>query len=338
MPAMAHTIGIDLGTTNTIVFSPQKGIILNEPSVVAISAIDSSILAVGNQAREMIGRTPESITIIKPLIDGAVANYRITSAMLHSFIRKAVGRFVLFKPEVLVSVPAGITSAERRALIEATLAAGARQVFLVKEPVLAAIGAQIAIHNPIGNMILNIGGGTTELAVISLGGIVSSQSIRIGGNKFDAAIVEYIRKKHGLAIGERTAEHLKITIGSAVRSASDGMMSIKGRDLTTGLPKTVQITSNEITDALSDNLRDIVNMIKQVLEKTPPELCSDIMDRGIVVSGGGALLRNIDSLITMLTGVPAHIAEDPLFCVARGAGKVLENLDVYKRNVMTKRP
>jgi rod shape-determining protein MreB len=330
-------IGIDLGTTNTVVFVPRKGIVINEPSVVAVSVLDNTILAVGNLARDMIGRTPDSIIICRPLIDGAVADYRVTGAMLRYFIKKSSGPFSMFKPEVLVSVPAGITSAEKRAVIESALSAGARQVFLVKEPVLAAIGAKIPINSPIGNMILNIGGGTTELAVISLGGIVSAQSIRIGGNKFDLAIVEYVKKKHGLAIGERTAELIKVNIGSAVRGAYEDSINIKGRDLTTGLPKTVQITSNEVTEALNEHLREILQIIKSVLEMTPPELCSDIMDRGIVISGGGALLRNIDELITKVTGVPARIADDPLFCVARGTGIVLENLETYKRNVIAKR-
>lgn len=334
---MARKIGIDLGTTNTVVFMPKKGIVINEPSVVAVSVLDNRILAVGNTAKEMIGRTPDSISIIRPLIDGAVADYRVTGAMLRYFIKKAGGILSFLKPEVLVSVPAGITSAEKRAVIEATLNSGAKAVYLVKEPVLAAIGAQVPINSPIGNMILNIGGGTTELAVISLGGIVSAQSVRVGGNKFDLAIVEYIKKKHGIAIGERTAELIKINIGSALRGSHEDSLNIKGRDLTTGLPKVVQITSNEITEALSDHLREILQIIKGVLEMTPPELCSDIMDRGIIVSGGGALLRNIDELITKVTGVPARIADDPLFCVARGTGKVLENLETYKKNVIAKR-
>lgn len=333
---MSRKIGIDLGTTNTVVYIPKRGIVSNEPSVVAVSMLDNRILAVGNSAKDMIGRTPDSISIVRPLIDGAVADYRVTGAMLRYFIRKASGWMGFLKPEVLVSVPAGITSAEKRAVIEATLAAGARQVFLVKEPVLAAIGAQIPINSPLGNMILNIGGGTTELAVISLGGIVSAQSIRLGGNKFDLAIVEYIKKKHGMAIGERTAELIKITIGSAIRGREDAI-TVKGRDLTTGLPKTIQITSAETTEALGEHLREILQMVKGVLEMTPPELCSDIMDCGIVISGGGALLRDIDQLVTKVTGVPARIAEDPLFCVARGTGKVLENLESYKRNVIAKR-
>lgn len=330
-------IGIDLGTTNTVIFIPKKGIVINEPSVVAISALDNKIIAVGNLAKEMIGRTPDSIIVSRPLVDGAIADYRVTGAMLKYFIKKAAGFMSFVKPEVLISVPAGITSTEKRAVIESTLNAGARAVYLVKEPVLAAIGAKIPINSPSGNMILNIGGGTTELAVISLGGIVSWNSIRIGGNKLDQAIVEYIKKKHGLAIGERTAELIKISIGSAVKKPEEEKINIKGRDLATGYPQTIEIGSNEITEAISEQLREIVQIVKNVLEITPPELCADIMDRGITISGGGALLKSINTLITRITGVPARIAEDPLFCVARGTGIVLENLEVYKRNVVAKR-
>jgi len=332
-----RSIGIDLGTTNTVVFLPQKGIVINEPSVVAISVLDNKILAVGTEAKEMIGRAPESIIVSRPLVDGAIADYRVTGAMLRYFIKKAGGVLRFFKPEVLISVPAGITSTERRAVMEAGLRAGAKEVYLVKEPVLAAIGAKIPINDASGNMILNIGGGTTELAVISLGGIVSSQSVRIGGNKLDQAIVEHIKKKHGLAIGERTAELIKINIGCAIKTSTEEKISIKGRDLTTGYPKTIEVASNEITEALAEQLREIVQIIKTVLEVTPPELCSDIMDKGIVISGGGALLKHMDLLITKITGVPARIADDPLFCVARGTGIVLENLNTYKKNVMAKR-
>ncbi len=332
-----RNIGIDLGTTNTVVFLPQKGIVINEPSVVAISILDNKILAVGAEAKEMIGRAPESIIVSKPLVDGAIADYRVTGAMLRYFIKKSGGFMSFLKPEVLISVPAGITSTERRAVMEAGLRAGAKAVYLVKEPVLAAIGAKIPINSASGNMILNIGGGTTELAVISLGGIVSAQSVRIGGNKLDQAIVDYIKKHHGLAIGERTAELIKINIGCAVKMSTEEKINIKGRDLTTGYPKTIEVTSNEITEALSEHLREIIQIIKTVLEVTPPELCSDIMDKGIVISGGGALLKHIDTLITKITGVPARIADDPLFCVARGTGVVLENLDVYKKNVMVRR-
>jgi len=334
---MMKKIGIDLGTTNTVVFVPRKGIVINEPSVVAVSVLDNKILAVGNGAKEMIGRTPDSIVVHRPLVDGAIADYRITGAMLKYFIQQAGGMFSFVKPEVLVSVPAGITSTEKRAVVESTLNAGAKAVYLVKEPVLAAIGAKIPINNPAGNMILDIGGGTTELAVISLGGIVSWSSVRIGGNKFDQAIVEYIKKTHGLAIGERTAELIKINIGCAIRQSDEDKIHIKGRGLATGLPKTIEIKSNEITEALNENLREIMQIIKNVLEITPPELCADIIDRGIIVSGGGALLRNIADLITQTTGVPARATDDPLFCVARGTGIVLENLEAYKKNIIAKR-
>ena len=330
-------IGIDLGTTNTVVFIPRKGIVINEPSVVAISVLDNKLLSVGNLAKEMIGRNPDSIVVHRPLVDGAIADYRVTGAMLKYFIKKAIGLMSFVKPEVLSSVPAGVTSTEKRAVIEATLNAGAKAVYLVKEPVLAAIGAKIPINSPAGNMILNIGGGTTELAVISLGGIVSWNSVRIGGNKLDQAIVEYIKKKHGLAIGERTAEQIKISIGSAIHQPEEEKISIKGRDLATGYPKSIEIGSNEITEAISEQLREIVQIIKNVLEVTPPELCADIMDRGITISGGGAMLKHIAILINRVTGVPAHVADDPLFCVARGTGIVLENLEVYKKNVVAKR-
>src|SRR3990167_1429689 len=294
-------------------------------------------MSVGNLAKEMIGRTPDSIVVSKPLVDGAIADYRVTGAMLRYFIKKAGGFLSFVKPEVLISVPAGINSTEKRAVIEAALNARAKAVYLVKEPVLAAIGAKISINSPAGNMILNIGGGTTEIAVISLGGIVTWKSVRIGGNKLDQAIVEYIKKKHGLAIGERTAELIKTNIGSAIKEAEEEKINIKGRDLASGFPRTIEVGSNEITEAISEQLREIVHIVKNVLEVTPPELCSDIMDNGIIISGGGALLKNIDVLINRITGVPAHVADDPLFCVARGTGIVLENLDVYKRNVVAKR-
>jgi len=330
-------VGIDLGTTNTVIFVPNRGISVNEPSVVAILVPDNKIIAVGKEAKEMLGRAPDSIRVSKPLKEGVIADYRVTEAMLKYFINKAIGKMAFLKPEVLISVPADITSAERRAVIEATLNAGAKQCILVKEPILAAIGAKIPINSAAGNLILNIGGGTTEIAVISLGGIVSRSSVRIGGNKIDAAIVEYTKKKKGLAIGERTAELIKKAIGSAVKKPEQEKLSVKGRDLVTGYPKTIELTTNEINDAMSEQLSEIVQTVKNVLEKTPPELCSDIMDKGIIISGGGALLRDIDTLITSITGVPSQIANDPLLCVAKGTGVVLDNLDVYKRNIMAKR-
>ena len=330
-------IGIDLGTTNTLVFVPGKGVVINEPSVVAISILDNKILAVGSYAKEMIGRAPESIIVSRPLRDGVIADFRVTEAMLKYFITKAAGRFGFFKPEILVSVPAGITSTERRAVIEATINAGAKATYLVKEPVLAAIGAKVPINSPIGNLIVNIGGGTTDVAVISLGGIVSWSSARVGGNKIDLAIVEYVKKKHGLAIGERTAELIKVAIGNAVKQSNEEKINVRGRDLTTGYPKTIELSSNEITEAIQEQLREIVQTVKNVLQETPPELCSDIMDRALVISGGGALLKNIDTLITRITGVPSRIADDPMLCVARGTGIVLDNLEVYKKNIMSKR-
>lgn len=330
-------IGIDLGTTNTLVFVPGKGVVINEPSVVAISILDNKILAVGAYAKEMIGRAPDSIIVSRPLRDGVIADFRVTEAMLKYFITKAIGKFGFFKPEILVSVPAGITSTERRAVIEATINAGAKAAYLVKEPVLAAIGAKIPINSPVGNLIVNVGGGTTDVAVISLGGIVSSASARVGGNKIDSTIVEFVKKKHGLAIGERTAELIKIAVGNAVKQSSEEKINVRGRDLTSGYPKTIELASNEITESMQEQLREIVQTVKNVLQETPPELCSDIMDKGMVISGGGALLKNIDALITRITGVPARIADDPLLCVARGTGIVLENLEVYKKNIMAKR-
>ncbi|PJE50957.1 MAG: rod shape-determining protein [Candidatus Yanofskybacteria bacterium CG10_big_fil_rev_8_21_14_0_10_36_16] len=330
-------IGIDLGTTNTLVYIPNKGIVINEPSVVAISVVDNKIMTVGNDAKNMIGRAPDSIMVSRPLKEGAIADYRITEAMLKYFINKAIGNMAFLKPEVLISVPAGITSTERRAVIEASLNAGAKMVYLVKEPVLAAIGAKIPINSASGNMILNIGGGTTEIAVISLGGIVSWSSVRVGGNKIDQSIVSYVKKKHGLAIGERTAELIKKAIGSAVKQETQERLNVRGRNLASGYPKTIELTTNEITDAMQEQLVEIIQTVKNVLHETPPELCSDIMEKGITISGGGALLKNIDELVTSVTGVPAHIADDPLFCVAKGTGVVLQNLNIYKKNVLAKR-
>ncbi|MBI2640637.1 MAG: rod shape-determining protein [Candidatus Sungbacteria bacterium] len=331
-------IGIDLGTANTLVFVPKRGVVINEPSVVAVSRDENTVLAVGNEAREMIGRTPETIVAYRPLKDGVIADYRVTEAMLRYFINKAGGKFRLFRPEVMVSVPAGVTSTERRAVIEATVQAGAKAAYVVKEPVLAAIGAGIPINEPSGHMVVDIGGGTTDVAVISLGGIVASTSVKVAGNKLDQAISDYIKKNYNLAIGDRTAEDIKIKIGSAVPVDDEKLkMEIKGRDLMSGLPKTVEINSPEVTDAIADELDEIVRAIKSVLHDTPPELAADIMDKGIVMTGGGSLLRNIDELVFQETGVPAHIAENSLLCVAKGTGIALEHLDVYKRSIMSKR-
>jgi len=330
-------IGIDLGTANTLVFVPGKGIVINEPTVVALSLEENRILAVGNEAKEMLGRTPEAILASRPMKDGVIADYRVTEAMLRYFINKTTGPFRLFRPEVMVAVPAGITSTERRAVIDATLNAGAKAAFVVKEPVLAAIGAGIPINEPAGHFIIDIGGGTSEVAVISLGGVVACASARVGGNKLDAAIAEHIRKKHNLAIGERMSEEIKWAIGSALPKKDEDKMEVRGRDLIAGLPKIVEIRTNEITEAISDHLREIIQTIKSVLQNTPPELSADVMDRGMILSGGGSLLRNLPELIEKATGVPCWRAEDPLFCVAKGTGIALEHLDVYKRSVMSKK-
>jgi len=330
-------IGIDLGTSNSLVFIPGKGIVLNEPSVVAVSIDENKILAVGNEAKRMIGRTPDTIKVYRPLKDGVIADYRVTEAMLRYFIEKTAGTFKFFKPELMIAVPAGITSTERRAVIEAGLAAGAKQVFVTKEPILAAIGAGIPINSCSGNMIVDIGGGTAEVAVISLGGIVNAASVRVAGDKIDAAIADYIRKKYNLAIGDQTAEEVKIKIGTALPLEKDESIEIRGRDLILGLPKNIKISSNEICGAISDVLSEIIQVVKQVLRDTPPELSADIMEKGMTLSGGGALLRNIDGLFIQTVGVEAVIAEEPLFCVAKGAGVVIENLDTYKKSIMSKK-
>ena len=331
-------IGIDLGTANILVFIPQKGVVINEPSVVAVSVIDNKILAVGNEAKEMLGKTPESICASRPVKDGVIADYKVTEAMIRYFINKVSGKIRFSKPEVIVSVPAGITSTERRAVIDATVQAGAKTAYVVKEPILAAIGAGIPINTPFGNMIIDIGGGTSEVAVISLGGIVSFSSVRVGGDKLDQAISEYIRKKHSVAIGERNAEEIKIKIGNAIiEEVEEDFMEVRGRDLVSGLPKTIKISSNEITEAIQDELGEIIRTVKNVLQETPPELSSDVIDRGMVLSGGGALLKNLDKLLSQSTGVPCYIADDPLLCVVKGTGSVLDNLDMYKRSIISKK-
>lgn len=334
---MNGKIGIDLGTTNTLVFVPGKGIVINEPSIVAISLFDNKILAVGNQAKEMVGRAPDTIAVVKPLKDGVIADYKVTQAMIRHFINKSFGRFNFAKKEVLISVPVAISSTERRAVIEAGMNAGVKAVYLVKEPVLAAIGAGIPINSSYGHMIVDIGGGTTEVAVVSLGGVVTSAGLRVAGNKIDQAIIDYVKRKHNLAIGERTAELIKMNIGTAVRVANEETLSIRGRDLLTGLPKTIDLTSNEVNEAIQEQLKEMTQTIKKVLQETPPELCADIIERGIVLSGGGAMLKNMDVFMTRVTGVPAHVADDALLCVAKGAGAVLENLDIYKRNIINRR-
>jgi len=330
-------IGIDLGTCNSLVFIPGKGVVLQEPSVVAVSHQENRILAVGEKAKEMTGRTPDTIRVYRPLKNGVIADFRVTQAMLKYFIDKTCGFMRFFKPELVIGVPAGITSTERRAVIEAALNAGAKQAYLAKEPILAAIGAGIPINACSGNMIVDIGGGTSEIAVISLGGIVTCHSIRTGGDKMDLAISDYIKKKYNLAIGEQTAEEIKIKIGTALPEKEEKKLEIRGRDLILGLPKTIKISSNEISEAISDIISDIIQAIKMVLRETPPELSADVIDKGMILSGGGALVRNIAERISRETGVPCLLAEEPLLCVAKGTGVVLENLDVYKKSIMSKK-
>ena len=331
----AKKIGIDLGTTTVLVYIPKRGIVLNEPSVVAVSVGDKKVLAVGKDAKEMLGRTPDTIVAKRPMKDGVIADYRATEAMLRYFIHKAIGGVRLFRPEVMVAVPGGITSTERRAVIDATIAAGARAAYIIKEPVVAAIGADIPIGSPSGHMIVDIGGGTSEIAVISLGGIVSSASVRIGGNKLDVAIQEHVRRKYGLAIGERTSEDIKIRIGSALYLEQKLDMPAKGRDMITGLPRTVTVTSDDVTDAIQRELQGIIETVKDVLHQTPPELSADVMEKGMVISGGSAQLRNLDRLLSEATGVPVFVADNPQQCVARGTGIALENLESYKRSIFS---
>lgn len=330
-------IGIDLGTCNSVVFTPQKGVVLTEPSVVAVTLAENKILAVGQEAKEMTGRTPDTIRIYRPLRDGVIADYRVTEAMLRYFIKKAAKTFRFLKPELLIGVPAGITSTEKRAVIDAGMAAGAKGVYVAKEPVLAAIGAGIPINSCSGNMIVDIGGGTSEVAVISLGGIVTCNSLRVAGDKMDQAISNYIKKKYNLAIGEQTAEEIKIKIGTALPEKEERTMEIRGRDLISGLPQNIKISSNEVCEAISERLDEVVQVVKAVLRETPPELSADIMDKGMILSGGGALVKNIDELIARATGVPCFLAEDPLLCVAKGTGVVLENLEAYKKSIMVKK-
>jgi rod shape-determining protein MreB len=334
---IVRKIGIDLGTANTLIFIPQKGIAINEPSVVAIAVDDNKILAIGAEAREMLGRTPGIIKIYKPLKDGVIADYQITAAMLKYFIDKVIGPWKLFKPDLIISVPVGITSTERRAVIGAARQAGAKEAYVAREPVLAALGTGVPINSAGGNMIVNIGGGTTEVAVISLGGIVAWSSVRVAGNKMDQSIADYIKRKYNLAIGERTAEGIKIKIGSAMSKKSKNELEIRGLDLTEGLPKNIVINSNEIAEAIESPLKEIIQAIKSVLSETPPELAADIMERGMIVAGGGALLNNINELITKITGVPSYTADEPLYSVAKGTGVILDNLDLYKKSITTYR-
>ncbi len=329
-------VGIDLGTTSILVFVPGQGIVLNEPSVVAVSD-DNKVLAVGAEAKLMIGRTPDSIRAYRPMKDGVIADYRVTEAMLRYFMRKAMGRFQLFRPDVMVSVPAGVTSTERRAVVEAATKAGAKNAFVVKEPILAAIGAGVPIYEPQGHMIVDLGGGTIDVAVISLGGIVAANSVKCAGNRIDAAIIDFVKKNYNLSIGEKTAEEIKITVGSALPLTEELSMEIKGRDVLSGLPRTAEMKSNEVVRAINKELREMIKAIKDVFQNTPPELAADIIDDGIILTGGTSQLRNFPELIRRRTGVRAKIADQALFCVAKGTGVALEHLDVYKRAILAKK-
>jgi len=327
-------MGIDLGTANTLVFIPKRGIVINEPTVVAVGVEDNRILAVGQEAKEMIGRTPENIVAHRPMRDGVIADYRVTEAMLRYFINKALGNVRLFRPEVMIAVPGGITSTERRAVIDAATAAGAKSVYVIKETVAAAIGAGIPIGAPSGHMIIDIGGGTTDVAVLSLGGIVASTSVRVAGNRIDAAIADYIRRAHNLTIGVHAAEELKINIGSATAIENEKEMAVRGRDLVTGLPAQVKISTNEIATAIQEELREIIKAIKVVLQDTPPDLASDVMDKGMILTGGTSLISNLPQLITQAIGVQCYVAEDSILCVAKGTGIALEHLENYKRSLL----
>ena len=330
-------LGIDLGTANTLVFVPDKGVVLNEPSVVAVSEIDHKVLAVGIEAKDMIGRTPDNIVAYRPMKDGVIADYRITEAMLRYYMNKALGKWNIWKPEVMVSVPAGVTSTERRAVIEATIKAGAKNAYVIKEPILAAIGAGIPIYEAKGHMVVDIGGGTTDVAGIRLGGIVASTSVKCAGDKIDQGITDYIRKTFNLAIGDKTAEEIKITIGSAVTVEEEEKAPVRGRDFLTGLPRTIELSTNQIVAAIDGELRQIVKAVRDVFQDTPPELAADIIDQGIIMTGGSSQLRNLPELIFRKTGVKATLAENPLYCVVNGTGIALEHLDTYKKSIIAKK-
>lgn len=337
MAIFGNKLGIDLGTVNTLVYLPNKGIVLNEPSVVAVSEQDNTVLAIGIEAKNMIGKTPENIIVYRPMRDGVIADYRITEAMLRYFINKTLGKFNLFKPDVMVSVPAGINSTERRAVVEAAIRAGAKNAYVVKEPILAAIGAGIPIHESKGYMIMDIGGGTTDVAVIALGGIVASTSVKCAGDKIDQAISDYIKKTFNLAIGDKTAEAIKTKIGAAIPLDEEITITIKGRDYIQGLPRTAQISTNEIVRAIDKELRLMINAIKEVLALTPPELAADIIDDGIIMTGGTSQLRNLADLVYRRTGVKARVADDPLLCVAKGTGEAIKHLNTYKKTIISKK-
>lgn len=333
---LAKRIGIDLGTANSLVWVEGQGIVLNEPTVVAVTTDDNRVIAVGNEAKQMLGRTPGNIRASRPMRDGVIADYLVTEAILRYFIQKVSSKNFFFKPEVMICVPAGCTQVERRAVLDATMSAGARVAYLIDEPLAAAIGAEIPIAAPSGSMIIDMGGGASEAAIISLGAVVTHKSVRVAGNKVDEAIASWVRKRHNLVIGDQTAETVKIRIGSAIPVAKEEKIEVKGRDSITGLPKIVELTSTEITEAIRPILNQIIGTVKNVLEETPPELASDIIDKGIVMSGGTSLLRGFDKYLTQEIGVPVHVAEEPMLCVVKGIGMALEKIDLYKRAITQK--
>ena len=334
MPLFLQRLAIDLGTTNVLVYVPKQGIVINEPAVVAVEAGTNRVMAIGQEARAMLGRTPDSILAVHPLKDGVIANYRVTQAMLRYYVNRLGGRIRLVRPEIMITAPAGVTSTERRAVIDACIAAGAKAAYIIKEPVAAALGAGIPIAAASGHMIIDIGGGTSEVAVISLGDIVAASSVRVAGNKIDEAIASYIRKKYSLTIGEQTAEDVKIKIGAALKLKKELTMEVSGSNAVSGLPESVIVSSNDVVIAVKEPIGEIIATVREVLQKTPPELASDVMDKGIVLTGGGSLLRRIDDLFTKVTGVPCQLAEEPMLCVAKGAGIAVEHLDAYKRSVL----
>lgn len=337
MSMFTPKLGIDLGTTNILVFVPGKGVVLNEPSVVAVSEQTNKVLAIGSEAKQMIGRTPDDIVAYRPMKDGVIADYRVTEAMLRYYMKKALGSWNMFKPDVMISVPAGVTGTERRAVVEAAHRAGARHAYVVKEPILAAIGAGIPIHEPYGHMIVDAGGGTIDVAVISLGGIVCANSVKCSGNKLDHAIVDFMKKQHNLAIGDKMAEEVKVKIGAAMTVDDPLTMDVRGRDLVSGLPRTVRLSTNDVVNAIQKELREMIRAIRTVLEQTPPELAADIIDRGIILTGGTSQLRNFPELVYRKTGVRARLAKDAYFCVVKGTGIALKHLDTYQRSIISKR-
>jgi rod shape-determining protein MreB and related proteins len=334
MGIFSRRIGIDLGTANVLVYVNGRGVVLNEPSVVAISTVSGRVKAVGRAAHDMIGRTPETIEVVRPMQNGVIADYVVTEAMLKHFIGRAAGRFNIMKPTVMICIPAGVTSVERRAVKDAAMQAGAQEVYLIREPLAAAIGARVPVSDPNGSLIIDIGGGTAEVAVIALNGIVESNSIRVGGNKLDEYISNFIKRKYNLLIGDRTAEELKIKIGSALPCEEEMAMDVRGRDQVAGMPRTITVHTNEIVESLAEPLEAIVGAVRTVLERTPPELASDIIDRGMIMTGGGALLRHIDELMTQITGIPCYVADQPLQCVAIGTGIALEKLDLLRDSLL----